>query len=73
MQGVRSSQHHIDFIKNEVSFDPCVVYEKISGVKIHNDDDTNSMSINHKDEIKFFEAEVLSQIRDCKLKIILEI
>lgn len=31
------------------------------------------MSIDHTDEIKFFEAEILSKIRDYKLKIILEI
>lgn len=74
MQGVVSSQHHIDFIKNEISFDPCDVYEKISGIKIHNGgDDAHTMSIDHTDEIKFFEAEILSKIRDYKLKIILEI
>lgn len=75
MQGVRSSQHHIDFIKNEISFDPCDVYEKISGIKIHNGEDDSHKNIltEKRAEIKFFEAEILSQIRDYKLKIILEI
>ena len=73
MQGVRSRHHHQDFTKGEVNTDPCDIFEKVCGVKIHSgESDNNLMNIDHKDDIRMFESEILSQKRDNKLKEILK-
>ena len=39
---VSQSFHHIDYIEGKCNFDPCMIFEDVSGYKIHtenNDDD----------------------------------
>jgi len=69
MQGVRSGHHHQDFTKGDISTDPCDIFEKVCGVRIHhlNDSDDHLMNIDHSDDIRSFESEILSQKRDNKL------
>jgi hypothetical protein len=69
MYGVKSKHHHVDFMEGKIDTDPCDIYEKVSGVKIHHGEpDNHMMKIDHEDDIKLFEAEIISQRRDSKLK-----
>jgi hypothetical protein len=68
MYGVKSKHHHVDFTEGKIDTDPCDIYEKVSGVKIHHGEpDNHMMNIYHEDDIKLFEAEIISQRRDSKL------
>lgn len=72
MYGVKSMHHHNDFIEGKIDTDPCDIYEKVSGIKIHHtgtehESDNHMMNIDHVDDIKLFEAEIISQSRDRKL------
>lgn len=72
MCGVRSSHHHQDYVNKKINTDPCDVYESISGTKIHRGvSDRHLMNIDHIDDIKLFEVDILSQKRDNKLTDIL--
>ncbi len=74
MQGVRSSIHHQDFRMSEIDTDPCDIFEKVCGVKIHRgESDDHLMNIDHIDDIRAFESEILSQKRGNKLDEILNI
>lgn len=66
MYGVKSSHHHHDFIDGDINIDPCDIYEKISGVKIHHGD-IDDMNRDYTDNIKDFESEIISHFRDIKI------
>lgn len=68
LMGVRSSHHHIDFKNGEIDIDPCDIYESVSGVRIHHGgSDSHLMNLDHTNEIKLFESEIVSISRDNKL------
>jgi hypothetical protein len=69
MYGVKSMHHHYDFIDGKIDIDPCDIYEKVSGIKIHhNEPDDHMIDIDHGNDIRLFEAEIISQSRESKLK-----
>jgi hypothetical protein len=60
--------HHQDYIKGKVSVDPCDIYERVSGIKIHQgESDYHLMNKSYEEEIRLFDAEILSQRREQKL------
>jgi hypothetical protein len=73
--------HHNDFIENKILYDPCDIYEKISGVKIHSNNeveydiyDNIVRNKNHKmyqEHQKQFEEYCINRTRKQKLKRIL--
>jgi hypothetical protein len=64
----RSRYHHQDYIKGKISVDPCDIYEKVSGVKIHQgESDSHLMNKSYEEDIRLFDAEILSQKRELKL------
>jgi hypothetical protein len=66
--GVRSMYNHNDFDKGLIDMDPCDIFEKVSGIKIHHDEsDDHLRIINHSNDISGFDAEVLSYRRDKRL------
>ncbi len=68
--GVSNSYlHHNDFLSNDIKTDPCDVYEKVSGVKIHHgESDSYMMNIDHSDTIRQFEGFIITEMRNDKLK-----
>ena len=68
-QRVFLTHHHNDFIDGKIDIDPCDIYEKVSGIKIHhNEPDDHMIDIDHGNDIRLFEAEIISQSRESKLK-----
>jgi hypothetical protein len=64
--------HHNDFTLGKVDTDPCDIFEDVCGIKIHkNELDSHLMYLDHEDEIRMFESEIILQKRDNRLKDIL--
>jgi hypothetical protein len=64
----RSRYHHSDYTDGIVSVDPCDIYERVSGIKIHQgESDDHLMNKSYEEEIRLFDAEILSQRRELKL------
>ena len=65
--GVRSQLHHIHFNDGFINTDPCDIYEKVSGIKIHHrESDNHMMNKDHTNDIKLFEAQIISLNRNNK-------
>ncbi len=64
----RSRYHHSDYTDGIVSVDPCDIYERVSGIKIlQGESDDHLMNKSYEEEIRLFDAEILSQRRELKL------
>jgi hypothetical protein len=73
--------HHQDFIRNEIKYDPCNIYEEISGLKtptmneekydINNPDECAKWDDIFKRDTKFFKDYCLKRERQKKFKRIL--
>jgi hypothetical protein len=73
----RSGYHHNDFVEDKCDYDPCVIFEDVSGVKIHRgESDDHLMYLDHTDDIRGFEEElrgVISNRRNGQIESILKI
>lgn len=66
--GVRSHHHHSDFTKGVIDVDPCDIFEKVCGIRIHQGESDNHLkSIDYSNDIRGFNAEIISERRDSKL------
>lgn len=74
--------HHVDYTNNKLKYDPCIIYEKISGRKIHHgeDDEENvydkSLMVKwhekYDNDFKCFQNYCFNLHREQKLKRILQ-
>ncbi len=70
MYGDKSSHHHHDFRSGDIDIDPCDIYEKISGVKYHDEFQRSLVDerlADYTNNIKDFESELISHFRDRKI------
>lgn len=66
--GFVSRHHHNDFRSGQIDTDPCDIYELVSSTRIHHgDSDNHLMNKEHTDDIRGFNACVLSIRRDNRL------
>ena len=67
----KSGHHHNDFVSGTIDYDPCIIYEEVSGIRIHHgESDNHMMSLDHKEAISNFDAGIISHVRDKRLGLI---
>ena len=60
--------HHNNFVNGDIDYDPCLIYEEVSGFRIHHyQSDDCLMGLDHSDSIRLFESDIISQLRDKSL------
>jgi hypothetical protein len=60
--------HHNDFLRGKCDYDPCVIFEDVSGVKIHQgESDDHLMYLDHLDDIRRFDSYLRGWFRNRRL------
>lgn len=59
----KSGYHHNDYVNVRCDYDPCDIFEDVSGVKIHRgESDGHLMYLDHVGDVRGFEEELRSII-----------